>query len=284
MKLRQQMLKLYPFLKLYQRVQQKAFAAKPLRVLLFHEITNLTRFEELITSLIKDYSFLTPEEFEQVVDGQKKLERPSLLVTFDDGYKSSFEAAMKVLEPKNIKSVFFISTNFMDLDAKESFQFVKNNIQVPLKAWDEHFLAMTWDEVRELHRLGHKIASHTGNHARMNTLTDTKEFLLELQSSADSIETQIGSKPEWFAYPFGDIGSINARALQEIKKSYKKCFAGVRGWVSPGDSPYALTRESMSLNDEHSFNEMIVLGALDPYYSLARKKLHQMDEQSSQSL
>jgi peptidoglycan/xylan/chitin deacetylase (PgdA/CDA1 family) len=85
------------------------------RVLIFHgvETTELGQFNRLIERLSKDWNFISPDEFFAFADGELDIKFPSLLVTFDDGFKSSAIAAKEVLDKKGIKAMFFLISDFV---------------------------------------------------------------------------------------------------------------------------------------------------------------------------
>ena len=101
-------------------------------------------------------------------------------LTFDDGCRGQLSVAEPMLASRGWKGTFNIVTGW------------KSGI-------------MSWDEIRELKRRGHEIASHSVSHPRMVTLLDegkTNEVVRELRESAATIERETGAKPRWFCAPY----------------------------------------------------------------------------------
>ena len=51
----------------------------------------------------------------------------------------------------------------------------------------------------------------------------------EIAQAADVLRTRLGAAARWFAFPFGDIGSIDAPALRIAGRYHELCRSGVRG-------------------------------------------------------
>ncbi len=90
-------------------------------VLLYHRVIDLKydpqqlcvspqRFSEQLSFLKKTYTFLSIDEFHDILHNNKAFPKKSLLITFDDGYADNYYNALPVLEQLNLPAVFYIST------------------------------------------------------------------------------------------------------------------------------------------------------------------------------
>jgi peptidoglycan/xylan/chitin deacetylase (PgdA/CDA1 family) len=79
-----------------------------MKVLVFHNITDPSWFEDTIDSISTRYSFITPNS---LFNGFSNNHLPSrgCLLTFDDGRHSFIENAYPVLKMKNINALLFVS-------------------------------------------------------------------------------------------------------------------------------------------------------------------------------
>ena len=226
-----------------------AAPGKGLTSIIFHEINDLDEFEVAIEVLSKNFDFFDPQNLSDFLDGKVELKRNNLLVTFDDGFLTSYEAAKRSLVSRNIKSLFFICPSFIGTKGTSAATFVKQNLfEGLLNNVDPAQLPMSWEQLKELADNGNLIGSHTMTHPRLSKISGN-ELRLELESSKIEIQSKINRPVECFAWPFGDINSINQKSLTEIKKHYKFCFSGVRGNIPIGASPYILNREEVSLSE-----------------------------------
>ncbi len=108
-------------------------------------------------------------------------------VTFDDGYRDTYEHALPVLARRGIPATVFVATGF--LGGTFPTRFGKRPM-------------MTADQVRATVAMGHEIGAHTITHPRLtDVLPEAAQE--EIASSKRSLEDLIGSPIESFAYPKG---------------------------------------------------------------------------------
>lgn len=79
--------------------------------------------------------------------------------------------------------------------------------------------AMTWDELREIAKDPLcTIGAHTLHHFAVARLS-AEEALHELNASADRIAMELGQRPRYFAYPYGDEASAGPRDFELAKQA-----------------------------------------------------------------
>ena len=71
------------------------------------------KLNELLSHLHKKWSFITPDQFFKLIESKAKIEKPTLLVTFDDGFKNNLKAC-EILSDLNIKSIFYITSGLIN--------------------------------------------------------------------------------------------------------------------------------------------------------------------------
>ena len=97
-------------------------SANQLRVIIFHNIETdqEKKFKQLIEKLKKHWNIISPLEFKEILTNKKpSINSKNILITFDDGYKSQKKITEKYLDPLNIKALFFVVTDFINLTTKE---------------------------------------------------------------------------------------------------------------------------------------------------------------------
>lgn len=268
---------LYPFFYL----KHFFFSKKTVRILIFHDVprTAIANFEILISSLQEDFDFLTPVEFRLYLAGEYLLKRQSILITFDDGFMSSKQAADIVLKKFGIKAIFFLCPDIISLGTKDGEEMVVKYILGGVPASMDILpveLPMNKEDLIDLIEDGHTIGSHSSRHQRLSNLTSDKDLKYAIGESKRKIKQLLQVNAEDFAYPFGDIGSIHQQAFHEIKKDFKYCFSGVRGCNNFHENPYALKREPINLFDNLYYNRLICYGGLSWFYRMKRSRLEGM--------
>ncbi|OPF76715.1 hypothetical protein VT50_0222990 [Streptomyces antioxidans] len=113
--------------------------------------------------------------------------RPTVLITFDDGYRDCFDHARPLLRRHSLTAVFFVITDRIGThspDPRQSF--------------------LTWEECDTLHEEGHIIAAHTRTHPRLDLLTPAAAHE-EVTPSLRTIQSRYGHTRGLFAYPYGAV-------------------------------------------------------------------------------
>jgi len=121
---------------------------------------------------------------------RKPLQQDSLVITFDDGYKSDFEIAAPALKEFNLHATFFITTN---------------NVQSET----------VWDKLTEMVKNGFSLGSHTLSHHYLTKLNPV-ELRNELCGSKTIIEQKTGQSVNHLSLPGG-------RYNREVIKAAEEC-------------------------------------------------------------
>ena len=129
-------------------------------------------------------------------------ERPrgkTLVVTFDDAYRSVAELAFGILSRLGLPGTVFAPTAFIGLERPMKWP----GIDVWLGGPHESELRpMSWDQLGMLAEHGWEVGSHTRTHPRLIELDD-RSLADELEGSRAACEARIG-RCESLAYPYGD--------------------------------------------------------------------------------
>ena len=271
---------LLPGLRLWSRYLKNDGGAV-FRILTFHNIRSdrMPVFSELLDYLLANHRFVTPAEAERLAAGEAEPAgnhgRVPYLVTFDDGFRSNYEVARSVLAPRGIKAIFFVVPGIvgapMDVQRRLMAQYVfDGNAQSVAPDLE----MMHWPEIRQLRDEGHTIGSHTLSHRRLSELSDN-ELLDEISGSRSMLSEQIGEEVHWFAYPFGNVESISAKASELVRQTYRFSCTAVRG-LNRGGSALALFRENVELDSPLSYQKFECEGGLDFYYAAKRAQIMKM--------
>ncbi|MBR5926205.1 MAG: polysaccharide deacetylase family protein [Firmicutes bacterium] len=141
------------------------------------------------------YTTMLPSELQ----GKSEVPEKTVVITFDDGYKSNYTLAYPILKQYNVKAMISLITSCVDnSDTYKGF--------------------MSWDEAKELADSGLvEIGSHThnlhnpenagkmyaGGKNGVDRAPSAQALKEDLITSRDLIEKNIGIKPVSFTYPYG---------------------------------------------------------------------------------
>ena len=257
-----------------------------LRVLLYHDIS-LEEEESFYNQLVwlkKDWNFVTPIQFEEMILGRIPIIGNNLLITFDDGLLSNRVVAEKILNPMGIKAIFFIISEFAKIkEPSEARKFISLNLIPGSKLQDipSQWSNLQWHDLSALVKQGHSIGHHTRTHKRLDKFTSKAQLEDEILISARDIEINLGIKVNHFAYTYGDIDSFSREALLIASRKFGFVYSGIRGNNFNHISSMVIRRDaaaSQYLNNEYKiFNNKLLDAFLDGFadfsYINSRKKL-----------
>jgi peptidoglycan/xylan/chitin deacetylase (PgdA/CDA1 family) len=172
----------------------------------------------------------TIAELAECLRGERRLEREAVVLTFDDGYAGTYEAASE-LARRGLRATIYIVSG---------------------KIGEEGML--TAEQIQGLARLeGIEIGAHTVSHPRLDEISgDVLEQ--EIVGSKHALETLLNAPVVSFAYPYGshdrrsraaviDAGFRSAAAIKNaISHLEDDPFAIARWTVTAHTSPEELTR------------------------------------------
>jgi len=214
-------------------------------VIAFHRISKKTTNNSLTYGLknFKDFCTFLSCNF-HVVPLTKILEKlknkesfeKEIAITFDDGYQNNYELAVPVLQELNLPATFFVTTKFI------------GTTHIPW--WDRELGVrldwMTWDQVRELHRLGFEVGSHTQNHVDLGWVSKEEAFN-ELANSRKDMEEQISSPVTLFAYPYGGKHNMTPDNREVARVVGYSCCCSCFGGINKRETdPFHLQRIPIS--------------------------------------
>ena len=261
----------------FYKVFGNLFTGNPkFRILNVHDILekDFDNLEKVLLSLKKNWEFVDPSKIHMI---SEKPNKNYILLTFDDGYKSQKFFADKILNKHNIKSIFFVITNFLNINnQKDAKNFVLKNIDTNIdkdKLRYDEVNNMNFEDILNLRSNNHLIGSHTVNHKRLTDITNPQELEFEIYNSKKEIEIILNCPIDNFAYTYGDIDSINQNVLALLQKYYKQIFSGIRGNNFNFKSSTIFLRDELTPTYSQELVNSFLCGYSDPYYYKNRRKL-----------
>lgn len=212
---------------------------KGIPVLCYHDV-NPAQSNELLLApekfkeqmkYLKDNGYLplTLDELYSFLRENKPVPEKSVVITFDDGYRSNYTYAYPILKELGFKATIFVISDFIDND-----------------------LYMTKTQLKELSDYGLDIESHTAKHEDLSLLN--KEMQVETMiKSKETLESLLGKKVNYIAYPFGRMNGDTKKAAEIA--GYKLGFNLQQGLADRIDNIYNIDRIYISNN--HSMDEFI---------------------------
>jgi len=173
-----------------------------------------------------------------------------IVITFDDGYASSFEQGMRLLESVGCKAAQFLVSGRIG----------------KVNDWDRTGEPlMDVPQIREWLSVGHSIGSHTVSHPDLTRLT-LRESREEISASRKSLEDTFGVAVIDFAYPGGSYDERIVELVQEA--GYSAAVTTEFGVNDAATNTYKLRR----ICAYRSFREALTCVADTAYATWRRDK------------
>lgn len=203
------------------------FNKKTVSILCYHNISDgeerytisPTKFRQQIERILFYADFISLDEAVELVKYQKKVIRPQVVLTFDDGYRGVLNALDVTKKYKIPVAVFVLSrprfANRLELD---------NNSPLLSQA-----------ELRMLHdKEGWIVGCHSSTHPDLTKLSK-KKLYEEVINSKRILEKCLKSNVSYFAYP---KGKYNSEIIELVRGAgYKAAFS-----IQPGSLTWASSR------------------------------------------
>jgi len=157
------------------------------------------------------YSVLTLEQFLDFLDFKAQIPEKSVLLTFDDGWRSFYDIAYPILQKHSFPATLFIYPDFIGAGS-----------------------ALSWAQLKELAENKMEIQCQSLSHRDLTTLKKQESFEeyfvslnREILGSKQVIEKRLNRKCTCFAYPYG---ATNKLVIALVKKhGYRGAFTVRRG-------------------------------------------------------
>ncbi len=230
----------YP--RLQRAAERRAAAGKaPVLILCYHRIaddratpwTQSNRsFARQISWLQRHFDMVSLDEAQRRIRAGRN-ERATVSITFDDGYADNCAAALPLLIRERIPCTYFVSSGN-----------VISGTPFPHDAHIAETLPInSLAELREMSAAGIEIGVHSRTHADLGQVDDLPRLYEELVVAGQELQSAIGQKMRYFAFPYGKPANLNPHAFELGRKhGYKGMCSAYGGANFPGDDSYHLQR------------------------------------------
>ena len=212
-------------------------------------------FDEHIKYLKSRYEIISLHDYiKLIVKGLSDQLNNKVVITFDDGYLDNFTKAANILCDNDIPSIFFLNSNFI----KGKFRFTS----------DKDYRAMTPKQVEELSNNSlFDIGGHTADHYQVSKINSKDLFEVQIVDDKKYLETLIGKKVNFFAYPNGQGSDISKNVVFFLKKiGYKAACSTFFSNKNNNKDLYTLNRLMVWPEMKVSELEMCLSGKLNYIY------------------
>src|SRR5262249_2051884 len=146
------------------------------------------------------YRPITLGEFLEFTRMGRQLPKKSVVLTFDDGYRSFKLFAYPVLKELGFTATLFVYTDYVGAGRN----------------------ALSWPELKDLQAEGFAVQAHSKTHSALRRATGEtapqfeRRMQAELAAPRDMFKRQLGQMPDTLAYPYG---RWDTDVLKQVKVS-----------------------------------------------------------------
>ncbi len=176
------------------------------------------------------YNVISLRELAGLLKAKRPIERKSVVITFDDGYKNNFTIAFPILQRYNLQATIFIAPREISV--------------VPDY--------LNWNELKRLSDSPLiEIGSHSMDHAFLPTIKNKDGLVYQIKDSKKILEEHLGVPVELFSYPGGGFSKQIRQIV--IDSGYLAAVATKPGLRYPDNDIFALKRISVREKDRNLF-------------------------------
>ena len=239
------LLDLYYLATLPQRKQAAATREKksqvPVMTLFYHRVADeqpndwtlsFETFQKQIDWLLGRFDIVTLEEAQRRIASEAN-DRPTVCITFDDGYSDNCQMALPWLIENSVPFTYFVTSN-NTLTGQPFEHDVKNNCPLAPN---------TVEQLRKLADAGVEIGAHTRSHANLGLIEEEAGLYDEIVGSKRDLEQLLDRPVRYFAFPFGLPENMSTTAFQiAFEAGFWGVCSAYGGYNLPGEDSFHIQR------------------------------------------
>ena len=240
--------------------------ASGLRIVAFHGTppAALRQLTRVVDEWRARWEVASPTDADDLVAGRwQPGPADRLLITFDDGLRSNFDAAVWLAQA-GVRAIFFVIPSLVDRSIAAFVRYHQERgvtAVAPVPDGDDQGLSSS--QVREMVAMGHRIGAHNFAHRDLGRLHDPDELGYEIDRAIDTVGELTGQDCTDFAVGFGQPHNLSTEAAAHADRRFRSVFMCHRGLNVPGASPRFLLRHSHMPGHTLAFTRVCLEGGAD---------------------
>lgn len=223
------------------RARRAKAGGEPVSILFYHRVADAhpndwtlpcSVFQQQVEWLAQRFDIVDLAEAQRrIASGENS--RPTVCLTFDDGYADNCDFALPLLLRLGLPATYFVST-----------QHVLGGLPFPHDvAAGVRLRPNTIEQLRAMASAGIEVGAHTRTHADLGAAENRSLLTSEIAGSKADLEQALGQEVPYFAFPYGLEKNLSAEAFRVAHRTGFRgvCSAyGAYNW--PGDDSFHLQR------------------------------------------
>jgi peptidoglycan/xylan/chitin deacetylase (PgdA/CDA1 family) len=221
--------------------QRRALGTVPVMSLLYHRVADThpnswtidcDRFRYQMEWLKTNFDLVTMGEAQRRIAAGHNT-RPTVCVTFDDGYAENCDFAIPWLIENQIPVTYFVTTDNILTDRAFPHDLDCGRPLPP----------NTVEDIQQMSADGVEIGAHSRTHANLGANLTEDELRAEIVGSKRDLEAILGKSVDYFAFPYGLHQNMTPAGF---RIAYEAGFAGVcsayGAYNMPGNDSFHIQR------------------------------------------
>jgi peptidoglycan/xylan/chitin deacetylase (PgdA/CDA1 family) len=221
-------------------VDRAARGMEPVNVLFYHRVADsypngwtmpTATFARQLGWIKQRYDVVDLAEAQRrIASGRNS--RPTVAITFDDGYAENMQFAVPLLLKEQVPFAYFVSTNHVF--GQRSFPHDE--------AAGRPLEPNSVSQLREMAAAGVEIGAHNRNHVHLG-IASARVMEDEIVGSKRDLEQALEREVRYFAFPYGQPSDLSTAAFEiAYRAGYRGVCSAFGGYNFPGDDEFHLRR------------------------------------------
>lgn len=257
---------------------QKTLFFPFIRAVNYHDVlpSESRNFEKQLLFYKKHFQPVGYDDLIAFFDGFWPHEKPGLILSFDDGFRSAAEVIAPLLEKHGFQGWFFIPAGLLDIPDHEQHRYsdYKWTEEQVFKEYNDMRFYLTWPQVKALDKR-HVVGCHTLSHCRLRADLSEASLQKEIVDAKTFLSSRLGHEVDTFAWVGGESTAYSREAAYFIQKAgFRFVFLTNSSIIKPETPPHLLDRINIESCYPLSLTKFQISGLMDLYYTPKRIRVN----------
>jgi peptidoglycan/xylan/chitin deacetylase (PgdA/CDA1 family) len=212
----------------------------PIRAVNFHSTprTKAAEYRQQLARWSERFCSINEDDLDlYLASGRWHKAKPGLIMALYDGTRNGYDVMLPLLEQCGLIGWYFVVTGFINAPSGEQMNYAaEHDIGVKPEEYPDGRQALSWNELRDIQRRGHVVASHARSHVWLEKLND-QEIESEVLGSQEDCQKNLGRRARTFVSFGGPTYGVFPRSSALIDRAgYQFVFSNLkiqrlRDWV-----------------------------------------------------
>lgn len=250
------------------------FGSNHIRAVNFHSTPEeeCKDLDKIVKFFSKYYCNVSEDILLRFFGGERVIERPGIIFSFDDGLVNNYTVARQILEKYSFTGWFCVPSILVNqnlsIEKAERLKLTTRNV----KCNENSF--MSKDILVQLVKSNHVVVCHTHSHQRLGADLDASSLQDEIVNSKLILSNELGEIIRGFCWVGGELSAYSLGAQKLIESEFEYAFCTNSLPITSNSNKYRIERTNIESNWPFPMILLSISGLYDFKYLFKRKKLN----------